>query len=374
MADFELYTSDDELLTSLSLGTLFAGTTPSARELKIKNVSGSTITSCRIVCSNRVYQEEAGPFAAESQDGEVNPVADDDATGSAITFTAGAGAGQVNLLIDGVGPDVIDEAGATIYSATDLEADGSTLYRVADSDPLQGFAFALNADVTAASTGTLHSSDGGDCTRLVDSAGVEEFGPDGIIATETGQTAGTVLNNGEVEFDLQIDASLAKNASLNPRSFSLRVVGLKGAAETVTEFLGSFLLVRYNSQYLVWRIYLTQPSYAAPHYDVDATESADGAYIEDPDDPGYYILDTRQHYTATGVPDDDGAYIEDPLNPGIYILDPDTHYDVVTTANEAGEYIVDDARPWSVLRDTGGGEGNYDSWKDILAENGVVIA
>lgn len=372
MVDF-LLTDTDGSAASLDFGVLFAGTSPSPRALRVKNTSGATLTDCRVVVTNRVTQAADGPFVSLSQSGDANPIADVSTDGNAITFTEGSTTGLVNLLIDDAGPDVYDEDDIVIHGGIDLSADGITQYRIADSDPFQGLVFAIKESVTEESTGILYVSDGGDCTLLVDSDDNEVSGPSGIVLTQSGQSAGTILNNGEVEFSLSINPSLSKTVLLNPRSFSFRLLGTKGGAATQLEIVGTFIIAQFNAAFLAWRISVAQPSYPLLHYDVEATVSSVGLYVEDSENPGIYALDSRQHYDANGTRNTRGLYIEDPENPGELILDTTTRYDVETTVNSEGSYIQSSTHPWAVTVDTGSGEGHYPGWAEVLAANGMTF-
>jgi hypothetical protein len=113
-------------------------------------------------------------------------------------------------------------------------------------------------------------------------------GLDGLVATQTGQTAGTILNNGTVAFQIAIQPA---ESDLGDQTFSVTIAGTKGGVATSVVLNGSYSVVQLPAQALSWRITIAQPSYSRLHFNEDGTLNPDGLYIEDLDSPGTLILD-----------------------------------------------------------------------------------
>lgn len=232
----------------LSFGPRVASYISGTRALITKNIYGATLSDCMLVATNavRVENDQAGdrPFHSLYQTGMFDPTADDDLNGTAVTFAnyAAGSPATVDLLIDGETQDVIDVAAdSMVPDGEDLSCDGSTVYRFPSGSKFQGVEFVLSDSLTGSDTATLYVSNGGESVQIGDDNGSYVAGPAGLILTETGEAAGDITDDGEVDFSIRMLPS-PDATDLNMRSFSLRVVGMDGTTMVSNEYQGSFFL------------------------------------------------------------------------------------------------------------------------------------
>ena len=134
---------------------------------------------------------------------------------------------------------------------------------------------------------TLEGSDYAVKFQDADGEGLSS-GSDGLVLTQTGQTAGTILASGTVAFQIAIQP--AENDT-GDQTFTLTFSGTKSGATTTVVLNGSYSTVAIPAQSLAWRISVVQPNYPRLHYDEDGVLDPDGDYIEDLDNPGTFIED-----------------------------------------------------------------------------------
>lgn len=297
----------------LSFGPVVAGFQGSARELKIVNATDGTLTDCMLVATNAIRVENdpalvseplegfsaygLRPFDQFYQTGILNPEADTDLNGAAVSFDnyAAGDPPTVDILIDGAPIDVYDTvAEALIPRGTGLNCDGAagagTVYRFADGTKYQGGTFILSAGLQETDTASIFVSDGGGAVWLADATGVFVRGAAGLTITEDGQEAGTVTASGEVEISLSVRPPAAATTSLNERSFSLRAVGGDGSEnELCDERQGSFLVAQGDGELSV-RITAIEAAYYRPRYTEDGEPDDEGNYVEDLSNPGTFIV------------------------------------------------------------------------------------
>ncbi|MBI4962505.1 MAG: hypothetical protein HY913_04450 [Desulfomonile tiedjei] len=317
-------------IRTLSYESRVSGFPDSEKAFRVKNISGETQTNCSLVATNAVRVENAAahpskPFLCFYQSGSSNPITDGDVNGLQVTFdnwTDGTPP-TVDILIAGDSVGILDvAANSLIPYGTRLKCDGTTLYRFANGTKWQSGTFILSPDLEESDTALIFVSDGGDQVELAQATGAFTRGANGIELTQTGQATGTVLNDGAVSVRLRLNPRVGLNSSLNPRSFSLRPVGTKGAADTSRDYQGTFWIEDLDVQKnLIWRIQALLERYKLPRYSPN------------PNPPPAYI------------PDPNGLHIEDPQNPGAHILASGTP-----------------------------SQGHYESIEEILSANGVTFS
>jgi hypothetical protein len=214
---------------ALSIGPVIPGFATTEKELIVKNISGGSITNSMVLATNaaRVENDQTAtrPFFTFRLIEDLNPTADSDLDGRAVTFDNLSGS-TVDILIDGSPIDVYDlAAGSLIPDGEGLGCNGTSIYKFADGTPLQGIEFILSADLAETDTATIYVSDGGDSVELATAEGSFVSGPTGITLTEDEQVDGTVTDDGEVTFRLRIKPGSSETTDLNLRSYSLRLIG-----------------------------------------------------------------------------------------------------------------------------------------------------
>jgi hypothetical protein len=126
--------------------------------------------------------------------------------------------------------------------------------------------------------------------RFLDADGNPSAGLDGFIATQSGQTPGTILSNGMVAFQVSV---MTVQGGAGDKEFTLDLAGVKDGDDVTDSFAGSYSVVAIPAQELVWKVSVVQPSYPRLHFDEDGTLNAEGLYMEDPENPGTLILDPQ---------------------------------------------------------------------------------
>lgn len=283
--------------------------------VNLEAVVVKTLTSCVLVATNAIRAEndptlisepdpgfpERGirPFDQFYQSGILNPEADTDLNGAAVTFAnyAVGSPPTVDILIDGEPIDVYNTvAEELIPGGTGLNCDGNyeagTVYRFADGTKYQSGTFVLSSSLQETDTATIFVSDGGESVWLADVTGVFTRGSIGIPLTKSGQEAGTVTASGEVSCNISIRPPAVGTSDLNARSFSLRAVGIDANGVVLSdEHQGSFLIARGDGLLSV-RVNATAAAYDRPRYTEDGEPDDEGDYVEDLTAPGTYILRT----------------------------------------------------------------------------------
>ena len=310
----------------LSFGPRLKSYASGSREVTAKNISGVELTDCVVVVTNaaRVENDQAAdrPFYAFYQQGLLNPTADADLDGMAVTFdnyTAGSPA-TVDILVDGDILDIYDVTNSALMpDGVGLNCDDTTVYRFVTGSKYQSVHFILSSSLTETDTATFYVSDGGDAVKISIGSGTAVSGPSGLVLTESGQDAGTVTDDGEVDIQLVLDPDAYSSTTLNARSFSFRVQGMDGTTPVCVEHQGSFFLALGEAP-LNFRITAAQEKYPRPHYSPD------------PGNPGEYISD------------DEGLYVRSEQDPRVFLL---------ATEDPSGGY--------------------YASYGSYLSANGVII-
>lgn len=332
------------------------------KEIIVQNISGETLTDCQAVVTNLIVVVNAGiaettPFFAFWQSGLLNPTADEDNDGLAVTFdnyTAGSPA-TVDILIDGKSPSVYDVTNSVfIPDGKTLNCDGVTAYRFADAGDLQSGMFILSENLQETDTATIYVLGGGDQIEI---AVDDDYIRAAIEITEDGQEDGVVTDDGKTSFNLRMNPIVTADTILR-FGFSVRVQGVKVDGSTVEHSISgnlSLLDLEIADSFL-WNIQAIKGQYAMPTY---APEEHDTRYsLSDPGPPAVYVED-----------DPFGLYIEDPESPGEYILADGT---VTFSADTGGLYVKNPQNPTGyILASEETNEGNYPAISDILAENGI---
>lgn len=207
-----------------------SGATSEERTFSALNDTTSVQCNTQIVATNsaRVIngQTPSRPFEAFRQTGLLNPVADTDFLGRAITFDdlVSGTPNTVTLLVSGIGFDVYDVTNdAIMANGVGLKCDGTTIYRFADTTDLCSCEFILSDALAATDTATIFVSDGGDFVQISD--GLTDFlaGTTPVYLTSDDAPEGAVNAGDAVAFKIRLLCPLDKDATLNQRSFSLRI-------------------------------------------------------------------------------------------------------------------------------------------------------
>jgi hypothetical protein len=150
-----------------------AGPATDSREFTILNNSGVTLTDIEVRVVNRisVFQESddddrrAIPFKSIVQASSLNPRFDGYSS-YPLDITFEDYGSNINLLIDGMGYDVYDDAGTLYPSGQNLPYDGSTRYWIADNSPFPGLSFILSSNLTSSDEAELYVANGSDVFEI----------------------------------------------------------------------------------------------------------------------------------------------------------------------------------------------------------------
>ncbi len=316
---------------ALSYSQRIPGNYDSPRTFKVQNNSGLTLTGCSLVATNAIIlvngdTGENRPFASFYQTGLMNPTPDSDSTGATITFDnyAAGSPPTVDILITGETVSILDVAADSIIpEGVGLQCDGATVYSFVEGDKYQSGTFTLSANLAESDTAQIYVTPGGDNVELASLTGDFASGPVTLVLTQAGQAAGTVLNAAEVSFRLRINPAADTSSDLGLHVFSLRAIGTNTSVEYCAAIQGNFRIADISlSDALDWKVQALRGQYELPRY----TQT-------DPGPPAVYVEDHP-----------DGLYIEDPANPGSYIL-----------------------------ASTGPNAGFYDTISALMADNGVTV-
>lgn len=218
-------------IRALPLGAGLPGVNGTEKKILAVNGASYTQSKTKAVATNaiRVENDQAynRPFLCFRQTGLLDPTADSDLDGAAITFdnfSAGS-PNTVDILVDGATIDIYDVTNDSLISGgTGLECDGTTVYRFADGTAYQSGEFILSSSLAESDTATIYVSDGGESVQLSTDGSSYVSGPTGIYLTgDDAVGEGIVAASESVEFYVRVRPSAAEDSDLNQRLFSLRV-------------------------------------------------------------------------------------------------------------------------------------------------------
>jgi len=220
-----------EWFRNLAVGPVLPGFTTDHLRLQAKNISTYDLANCKLYATNGIWvendQSESRPFYHTRQIDSLNPTADSDTSGRAITFdnfSAGS-PNTVDILVDGESIDVYDITGAaTVTDGLALKCDDANKYKFADGTALQGLEFVLSSSLQESDTATIYTSDGGESVEIATENGSFVAGTTGIDLTDSDGVTGEVADEATVNFRLRIAPNSLETSDLNPRRFSFRII------------------------------------------------------------------------------------------------------------------------------------------------------
>jgi hypothetical protein len=217
-------------VTSLGLG--IAGMPGPDVSVSVLNSTGQAQSNSKLVVTNaaRIVNSVSAsqPIYSFRQTGLLNPTADEDLLGKAISFTNFNDAYSIHLvdiLVGGLPIDVYDVTNSVlIVGGAELWCDGSTVYRFADASAYQRCEFVLSEDLAAEDTAQIYVSDGGSFVELFDIVtGEYVSGATGTYLTSDDCGVGVVLTGDDVSVIMRLNPPTDKTISLNQRQFSVRI-------------------------------------------------------------------------------------------------------------------------------------------------------
>jgi hypothetical protein len=217
-----------------SLGLCLEGIEGADAYVTVTNNTGLDQSNCLVIVSNsaRIVNGigPSQPIFAFRQTGALNSVAHDDLLGKAITFDnlVEGTPNIVDILVDGEMLDVIDVAtDDLIVEGIELDADGVTVYRFADTTDYQSCEFILSADLVETDTAQIYVSDGGDFVELYDEVnGGYVPGSTGVYLTAENCGLGVVPDGESVTFRMRLNPDTGGSVALNQRQFSIRIFSM----------------------------------------------------------------------------------------------------------------------------------------------------
>lgn len=213
------------------IGPVVAGRTSIPYHYRIYNMSGVEKTGCMAYVTNAIRVENiaanAKPFEWFRQHGDLNPSADSNLNGMAVTFDnfiEGPYFPYVDILVNGNQISVYDvKNDVTIPDGTGLGLDSDNEFQFSDGTKYQSGRFKLNELMQETDTAILYVSDGGSFIQVSTDGNTYVAGTTGVELTEDGEDDGVIGIGGYADLYLRANVPLASSSSLNLRLFSLRI-------------------------------------------------------------------------------------------------------------------------------------------------------